>query len=117
MTDPSIRPPDIGAQDRGDNNMTKLSWYGAGRCAHPQCATLSRRRFVAGAVALGAAAMLPSKPALAAPATLIDTHHHFYPPEYQKLWLDYEDAHKQPHFPGQVAWSKDKAIEQMDKAG
>ncbi|MBV9458544.1 MAG: amidohydrolase [Bradyrhizobium sp.] len=61
--------------------------------------------------------MLPGKPALAAPTTLIDTHHHFYPPEYQKLWLDYEEARKQPHFPGQVAWSKDKAIEEMDKAG
>jgi predicted TIM-barrel fold metal-dependent hydrolase len=60
--------------------------------------------------------MLPGKPALAAPAPLIDTHHHFYPPEYQKLWLDYEDARKQPHFPGQVAWSKEKAIEEMDKA-
>src|ERR1700757_2594972 len=95
----------------------KLSGHGAGRCGHPQCATLSRRQFVASAVALGAAAMIPGKPALAAPATLIDTHHHFYPPEYQKLWLDWEDARKLPHFPGQVAWSKEKAIEEMDKAG
>ncbi len=101
----------------GDDNVTKLSWHGAGRCSHPNCATLSRRQFVASAVALGAAAMIPGKPALAAPATLIDTHHHFYPPEYQKLWLDYEDARKQPHFPGQIAWSKEKAIDEMDKAG
>src|SRR6201993_4550108 len=95
----------------------KLSGHGAGRCGHPQCATLARRQFVASAVALGAAAMIPGTPALAAPATLIDTHHHFYPPEYQKLWLDYEDARKQPHFPGQVAWSKEKAVDEMDKAG
>jgi len=95
-----------------------LSWHGSGRCGHPQCSTtLSRRHFVASAVALGAAAMVPGRPALAAPATLIDTHHHFYPPEYQKLWLDYEDARKIPHFPGQVAWSQEKAIEEMDKAG
>jgi predicted TIM-barrel fold metal-dependent hydrolase len=96
----------------------KLSGHGPGRCGHAQCAaTLSRRQFVASAVALGAAAMVPERPALAAPATLIDTHHHFYPPEYQKLWLDYEDAHKLPHFPGQVTWSKEKAIEEMDNAG
>jgi 6-methylsalicylate decarboxylase len=84
------------------------------------CATteLSRRQFVAGAVAVAATAVLPGKAALAQqPRTLIDTHHHFYPPGYQKLWLDYEDQRKIPHFPGQVAWSKAKAIEDMDKAG
>jgi 6-methylsalicylate decarboxylase len=48
---------------------------------------------------------------------LIDTHLHFYPPEYQKLWLDYEDARKQPHFPGQVAWTRSKLIEDMDRNG
>ena len=76
------------------------------------CATteLSRRQFVAGAVAVGATAVLPGKAALAQQQrTLIDTHHHFYPPVYQKLWLDYEDQRKIPHFPGQVAWSKAKA--------
>jgi 6-methylsalicylate decarboxylase len=83
---------------------------------------LSRRQFVAGTLVLGAAAGLSVKPALtqsssANQRTLIDTHHHFYPPEYQKLWLDYEDARKLPHFPGQVAWSKAKAIEDMDRAG
>jgi predicted TIM-barrel fold metal-dependent hydrolase len=62
--------------------------------------------------------VVPGKVALALePRTLIDTHHHFYPPEYQKLWLDYEDQRKIPHFPGQVAWSKAKAIEDMDRAG
>src|SRR5246500_1345049 len=78
----------------------------------------SRRGFLAGLSALGAASVLPivaargqTKPAL------IDTHLHFYPPEYQKLWLDYEDAHKQPHFPGQVAWTRSKLIEDMDRIG
>jgi hypothetical protein len=47
---------------------------------------------------------------------------HRYPPpflstEYQELWLGWEDTRKIPHFPGQVAWSKAKAIEDMDKAG
>ena len=40
--------------------------------------------------------------------TLIDTHLHFYPPEYQKLWLGWEETRKIPHFPGQVAWSNAK---------
>jgi len=77
---------------------------------------LSRRQFVAGTVAMAAAATL-AKPALSLERMLIDTHHHFYPPEYQKLWLDYEDQRKLPHFPGQVAWSSPKAIEDMDRAG
>src|SRR5665213_701416 len=75
----------------------------------------SRRGFLAGLGALGVASMVgargQTKP------DLIDTHIHFYPPEYQKLWLNYEDAHKQPHFPGQVAWTRDKIVEDMDRGG
>src|SRR5258708_8627372 len=78
----------------------------------------SRRGFLAGFGALAAASIVPTfaahgqtKPAL------IDTHLHFYPPEYQKLWLDYEDARKQPHFPGQVAWTRSKLLEDMDRNG
>jgi predicted TIM-barrel fold metal-dependent hydrolase len=77
----------------------------------------SRRRFVGGAIAMGIAAVLPAKPAVARERLLIDTHHHFYPPEYQKRWLDWEDQRAIPHFAGQVAWSKAKAIEDMDQAG
>jgi predicted TIM-barrel fold metal-dependent hydrolase len=97
--------------------MTEFPWPARGRCHHACCATTSRRQFIAGAVALGAAAIVRSRPALAEQPTLIDTHHHFYPPEYQKLWLDWEDARKLRHFAGQVAWSRQKAIEDMDKAG
>jgi predicted TIM-barrel fold metal-dependent hydrolase len=61
--------------------------------------------------------MLPTRWSVAEQQKLIDTHHHFYPPQYQKLWLDWEDARKIPHFAGQVAWSKSKAIEDMDRAG
>jgi predicted TIM-barrel fold metal-dependent hydrolase len=79
---------------------------------------LSRRGFIGGAAALGLTSTLLAKPSTAAPiATLIDTHHHFFPPAYQKAWLEWEDAHKVPHFPSQVAWSKSKAIEQMDETG
>jgi 6-methylsalicylate decarboxylase len=98
--------------------MTLLS-----RTGHfPTCsccadAGLSRRQFMAGTVASAVAIALPVTRAAADAPSLIDTHHHFYPPEYQKLWLAYEDARKMPHYPGQVAWSKAKAIEDMDKAG
>jgi hypothetical protein len=80
--------------------------------------TASRRTVLAGLGALGAAAALGDGRLLGQTigATLIDTHHHFYPPEYQKAWLDWEDARKLPHFPNQVSWSVAKAIEEMDKA-
>jgi 6-methylsalicylate decarboxylase len=80
------------------------------------CCYLSRRGFVGGGAALGLAAAFLETPSAAPIATLIDTHHHFFPPAYQKAWLEWEDARKVPHFPSQVAWSKSKAIEQMDEA-
>jgi predicted TIM-barrel fold metal-dependent hydrolase len=77
----------------------------------------SRRRFMQSLGALGAAGMLPA--ALAAPAKpkLIDTHHHFYAPEYQKAWLDWEEKRSIPHFAQQVGWSREKAVEDLDKGG
>ena len=78
----------------------------------------SRRGFLAGLGALGVASVVPTVAARGqTKPTLIDTHLHFYPPEYQKLWLDYEDARKQPHFPGQVAWTRSKVVEDMDRNG
>jgi predicted TIM-barrel fold metal-dependent hydrolase len=82
------------------------------------CCQLSRRGFIGGAAALGLATAVSAKRAAAVPAAkLIDTHHHFFPPAYQSAWLEWEDAGNIPHFPSQVAWSKSKAIEQMDEAG
>jgi predicted TIM-barrel fold metal-dependent hydrolase len=49
--------------------------------------------------------------------SIIDTHHHFYAPEYQKAWLDWEAKRSIPHFPQQVGWSRAKALEDLDKAG
>ncbi len=79
----------------------------------------SRRQFLAGAAALGAAALMGSSetPARAAPAKLIDTHHHFYPPTYQKAWADWEDQRKIPHFGVQLSWTKENDLEAMDKNG
>lgn len=77
----------------------------------------SRRQFIAGVSALAAAVALPAKAIAQARPELIDTHCHFYPPEYQKPWLSWEEQRKLPHFPGQVAWSKLKTVEDMDKNG
>jgi predicted TIM-barrel fold metal-dependent hydrolase len=86
--------------------------------AHPPAcgcgAHFTRRRFMAGAAALGAAAALPHL-AHGEDVRLIDTHHHFYAPAYQKAWIEFEEARKIPHFPSQVAWTRQKAIEEMDK--
>jgi 6-methylsalicylate decarboxylase len=82
------------------------------------CCHLSRRGVIGGAAAFGVAAALFVKPSAATPtATLIDTHHHCFPPAYQKAWLEWEEARKIPHFPSQVAWSKSRAIAEMDEAG
>jgi predicted TIM-barrel fold metal-dependent hydrolase len=79
----------------------------------------SRREFLTGAAAVGATALLPSGEtrAQAAPARLVDTHHHFYPPTYQKAWSDWEDQRKIPHFGVQLAWTREADIEAMDKNG
>lgn len=80
----------------------------------------TRRGFLQALGALGAAGALPACTSMglsgAAPR-LIDTHHHFYPPEYQKAWIGWEDARKLPHSPQQVGWSVEKALAEMDKAG
>ncbi len=79
----------------------------------------SRRQFLAGAAALGATTLLQGKEASAQAAhtKLVDTHHHFYPPTYQKAWADWEDQRKIPHFGVQMTWTRDNDLEAMDKNG
>ena len=78
----------------------------------------SRRKLLAGLGALGATSLLPGGVmAQGAKPTVVDTHHHFYAPAYQKAWLDWEDARKIPHFTSQVDWSPAKSLEEMDKNG
>ncbi len=83
----------------------------------------SRRSFIqqlgglgAGA-AIGGAGAFNLSSAFAADQQVIDTHHHFYSPSYQKAWLDWDDKYNIPHFPTQVAWTQDKAVEAMDAGG
>jgi 6-methylsalicylate decarboxylase len=86
----------------------------------PACdlASSSRRKFLAGLGVAGVASMMPAPAVLAQDAkTLIDTHHHFYPPGYLAQWRDWEGARKIPPNPGVFDWSPARSIEQMDKAG
>src|SRR5437879_2177156 len=77
-------------------------------------AHLSRRRFMVGTAALGAATALPGGACGEAPRP-IDTHHHFYAPAYQKARLDWGEARKIAPFPSQVSWTRARAVEETDK--
>ena len=79
----------------------------------------SRRYFLRGAAGVGAATLLHGNKtnAQGASSKLIDTHHHFYPPAYQKAWGDWEDRRKLPHLGVQLTWTKAHDIEEMDKNG
>jgi predicted TIM-barrel fold metal-dependent hydrolase len=74
---------------------------------------------LAGAGALAAANLLLVGAARAQGPTakVIDTHHHFYPPAYQKAWLDWEDARKIPHFANQIGWTRERAVDELDRNG
>lgn len=79
---------------------------------------MARRGFLGALGALGASALLPG--CASTPqggARLIDTHHHFYAPAYQSAWFAWEKARNIPHFSQQEAWSRERAVADMDRAG
>lgn len=87
------------------------------RC--PDCAPISttRRQFLAGVAATGAAAALGAPAVHAQAKNLIDTHHHIYPPAYLARQKEYEGKRNIPPYPGVFDWTPAKSIEQMDKHG
>jgi 6-methylsalicylate decarboxylase len=86
---------------------------------HPERYRSSRRKFLAAGSAICAATAFTtrSRAVTADASKLIDTHHHFYPPTYQKAWADWEDQRKIPHLGVQLTWTRDQDIEAMDKNG
>ena len=86
----------------------------------PTCDTSrsSRRQFIAGLGAVGAATVLPSPAVLGqAKPKLIDTHLHFYPPSYIKAIGEWDAQRKVPPFPGVADWTRERVVEAMDKNG
>ena len=78
----------------------------------------SRRSVLAGMGAASLAAALPVQTfAQSAAPALIDTHHHFYPPAYQKAFMEWETKLKLPPSKVQNEWTRESAVEGMDKAG
>ena len=61
---------------------------------------------MAGLGAAGLASTMPAPAVFAQNAKkLIDTHHHFYPPEYLAQQKEWEGARKIPPYPGVFDWS------------
>jgi predicted TIM-barrel fold metal-dependent hydrolase len=87
-------------------------------CSACEAGSPSRRRFLAGLAATGIATVLPARAARAQPAkTLIDTHLHFYPPDYLEMQKAWEGARKIPPYPGVFDWTPGKLVELMDQNG
>lgn len=84
---------------------------------------LSRRQIIAGGLALGALAGTPALgvvPAITAPfvapARIVDTHHHFYPPAYVTRYRN-EILAVGPGFPTVLEWTPQQSLAAMDLAG
>jgi len=82
---------------------------------------VGRRAFLAG-LAAGVAAASPIGACLAQGAKprhhgVIDTHHHFWAPEYKKLSMDWDEAHHAPHASTLVGWTPEVTLAEMDRGG
>src|SRR5215469_2701529 len=85
----------------------------------------SRREFMAAVAAASAAAALPAvgsaqskdKKAAAKHKGVIDTHFHFWAPEYAQLSREWGEAHHSPADPRIAKWSPQVALEEMDRGG
>ena len=80
----------------------------------------TRREFIAGLAAAGVAASAGTVVAQSAKPNhhgVIDTHHHFWAPEYKKLSMDWDDAHHSRHAPTLVSWTPEVTLAEMDKGG
>jgi len=85
----------------------------------------SRREFMAAVAAASAAMALPAaglaQPTERKPAAkhrgVIDTHFHFWAPEYAQLSREWGEAHHSPADPRIAQWSPQVALDEMDSGG
>ena len=92
--------------------------YSHHTCAFSDCRS-SRRHFLAGSAALGAAALLPAELAAQAPKRhgLVDLHHHHFPKPYKEFANEWAAAHGEQASGLVNKWSIEKTLGEMDKAG
>ncbi len=79
-----------------------------------------RRQFLTGLASAGAAVVLPSTQLFAQPAVphgIIDTHHHFYPPEYKQAGDEFGAQFHIPPIPLTASWTPEQSLAEMDKGG
>jgi len=80
----------------------------------------SRRQILGGLAAASAASLLPTEAlfAQAAPAhNIIDTHHHFYPPDYRAASDEWNGTRHIPPIPLITSWTPEQSLAEMDKGG
>lgn len=82
----------------------------------------SRRDILAGLAVAGALATLPARDLAAQTAKprhhgVIDTHHHFWAPDYLKAQVGWEDQRHIPHYPTMSTWTPQVSLEEMDRGG
>jgi 6-methylsalicylate decarboxylase len=85
----------------------------------PKCSFPSRRRFLAGAGALGAAAMVLAGFARGqgAGGRVIDTCFHYFPPTYLQVQTEFEGKRNIQPNAAVTGWTRSKALEELDKSG
>ena len=85
------------------------------------CECHPRRRFIkhlGSATALAGLGLISTTPTNAlASSNVIDTHHHFFPPEYKKAWEDWAAQRKIALVGDQSIWSVEQSLRVMDEAG
>jgi predicted TIM-barrel fold metal-dependent hydrolase len=85
------------------------------QCAACGSAAPSRRRFISGLGAAATAAVLPAPAVRSQPAgTIIDVHHHFYPPAYLEMQKTFQGTRISRDI---LNWSLAHSLEQMDRSG
>ena len=89
-------------------------------CTQYGCSHAGRRQFLAGAVSLGAAALVPGRlrAQTAAPRHgLIDIHHHHFPKPYKEFANEWAASHGEQASGLVNNWSAERTLGEMDKAG
>jgi predicted TIM-barrel fold metal-dependent hydrolase len=92
------------------------------RALFANCDCQSRRGFLKHLVKVGALSGCLALPSVAQTqknnaSKVIDTHHHFFPPEYQNAWMNWAALRKTPLVGDQAIWSPEKSLTLMDQAG